>query len=228
MSLFVSKPSTNFLTWRFYAKLIARPVRFFVAIVLITILNLLYQLNYDDWSVLFEVTLWNPTWLLMGPLLLMAKHDQEDKPHNIRAVFCHSIPFLLITVFFIVTTFQRIFNTVFAEQFYQAYQYSYVLIPISLATYAWLTFYSLRKKMADLASVDDLLLVICGFYAMIAAISAHLFICWGVWKVDMVIDYRIFIYALSLAMVALIVYYIGTRKNIMVAQTKVAVANTVS
>lgn len=214
MGLFISRLSSELFSYRFYSKLFSQPTHYLFAIAIISILNFLHQLNYKDGDIVLDVTLWNPTWLLLGPLLLLMRYNREKKTNSLAITFFHFMPFMAMVFFFTLSSYHNSFANNHSEDFYTVYQKMFVLVPISLFAYGIATSFPLRKKIADLAHFDDLQLGISGFYILIAAVSLTMYLCWAVLKVDMVIDYRIIIYALVLAMVTLILYALSILSKI--------------
>ncbi|WP_162796175.1 helix-turn-helix domain-containing protein [Pedobacter namyangjuensis] len=160
------------------------------------------------------MSLWNPTWLLLGPLLLMMRYNREQKIKSVTIKLFHLTPFMAMMFMFMLTSYHNSFGNNLSEYFYSVYQKMFVLVPISLFAYGIATSFPLRKKIADLAHLDDLQLGISGFYVLIASVSLTMHLCWAVLKVDMVVDYRIIIYALVLVMVTLIFYALSILSKI--------------
>lgn len=209
MSLFVSRSSSKSLSYQLYQKIFTQPTHYLIAIAIISILNIAYQLNYNSWEIIFDANLWNPTWLLMGPLLLIMRYHREGKERTTAVLFYHLAPFISMMILFIATSYHHFSSSQIADQFHQFYQNLFILVPISLLVYGILACFPLKKKVMELAPFDDLQIVVGGFYLLIAGVSLLMYICWGVLQIDMVIDYRLIIYALLLVMVALIFYYIS-------------------
>ena len=214
MFLFVSRRASGILSQQFYSKLFSQPTHYLIAITVLSILNFAYQLNYNSWSIVFDANLWNPTWLLMGPVLLLFRYSREEKENGFSGAIFHLFPFLIMMMLFVVANLQNLISQAFVYDFTDLYQKTFILVPISLFGYGLVACIPLRKKATELVSFDDLQLIISGFYILIAAVSLLMYICWGFLKVDMVIDYRIIIYALLLSMIAVIFYHLSILKRL--------------
>lgn len=214
MFLFVSRRASGVLSQQFYSRLFSQPTHYLTAIAVLSVLNFVNQVSYNDQTIAFGGNLWNPAWLLMGPLLLMFRYNRELREKNLIVIFFHFIPFFALLVISLLTNFHLLIATDGTDSFRDFYQKSFILVPVSLIVYSITTSFPLRKKVTELAPFDDLQLIISGFYILIAAVAMLMHVCWGVIKVDMVIDYRIIIYALLSTMVAVICYYITTMNSL--------------
>ena len=179
----------------------------------LAVFNILYKIRIVGGEVLAAENLWNPTWLLFGPAYYFAhrylseeREDQTDeseggaegmkgKRASSRAILVHYIPFLFFGLFYILAFITTRTQYVWDNPVFVWYQNSFFAIPFSLLAYA---FYGFKKRHA--INMEDaraeLLTFLGGFLSLIAVLYILMYLCWGVFKIDMGIDYRIFTYIL--------------------------------
>ncbi len=182
-----------------------------LVILCLALCNVIYKIRFTDEGIVSADNLWNPTWLLFGSFLYYAYHALVGHRLTIIQVYKHLIPFLCYLTFYILTIFKTDFTSPWENSLYMYYQNSFLVIPLSLVAYAIYVF-SKRGKVDTLRPSGELLVSICGFYIMISILYVAMYLCWGVFQIDMGLDYRIFTYSFLLIMSLFIIRFmsIGT------------------
>lgn len=161
----------------------------------ITILNILYKIQFYEQGVQIAANLWNPTWLLFGPFIYFA-NLAKTSAEKIKNISLHYLPTLLFSSFWCLIIILIQNDNPLANTLFDLYQKACLVIPISLAAYALKVMLN-KKNIANLGLSEELLVVICTIYYIIAGISFTIYIC-EMRQIDMGIDYRFFNYTLLL------------------------------
>lgn len=123
------------------------------------------------------------------------------------------MPFLLFSLFYIIAFLTTKTKNVWDNPLYAGYQNSFFVISLSLLAYA---FYGLkrRKDLDTRESEGELLIFLSGFLVLIAVLYGVMYFCWGVFNINMGVDYRLFTYAILLIMdIFIFRYYMMAGKD---------------
>lgn len=163
-------------------------------------INIFYKLRWTDNGLESAFNLWNPSWLLFGPLLFYAYQVFPKKEVTIkwRKNYPHLLPFLVFSIFYIISFLATNMDDPWQNNLFIYYQNSFFVIIISLLSYA---IYVLRKTQNTLTSsskalTEIFLISLSTIYVLCGIIVALMYLAWGVVKVDIGIDYRMFSYSL--------------------------------
>jgi AraC-like DNA-binding protein len=164
----------------------------------LSIVNIFYKINWTGNGFEAALNLWNPSWLLFGPLLFYAYKAHIGKPILfVKKHFFHLIPFLAFTVFFVTAYFSTDMKHPWNNELFTAYQNSYVVIVFSLFLYSCYTiFLVLKSNIPNGAISESLIITLATLYMLICMVLVIIYLAWGVISVDLGFDYRFFSYAL--------------------------------
>lgn len=168
------------------------------SIFVLGILNIVYKFDWVDGGIKAATNMWNPSWLLFGPLLYCAYGSLVNKPLRVTLKDClHLLPFLAFSLFYLVVALTTDMTNPWGNFAFVCYQNSYAVIIFSLVPYS---IYILAKvwkvSTKNKPDADILLVTISAFYILIAILISLLVIGWGIAKIDMGFDYRYFAYGL--------------------------------
>lgn len=169
-------------------------------IAILAIVNVLYKIRFTGDNIIAASNLWNPTWLLFGPAFYFAYRSLRGKDEKLfRGWWWHYVPFLLFSLFYGIAFLTTKTENVWDNPLYTRYQNSFFVISLLLMAYA---FYGLkrRKEMDTREREGELLIFLSGFLALIAVLYGVMYFCWGVFNINMGVDYRLFTYAILLIM----------------------------
>lgn len=162
--------------------------------------NIFYKIRWTSEGLVSAVNLWNPTWLLFGPLLLFAYQAVNRKAKRVEKTvnYLHFLPFALFSIFYLIALIDTNMDDPWQNSIFIYYQNSFFVIIISLLSYA---IYVLSKAQNALISgskaVAGIFLVsLSSIYVLSGIIVALMYLAWGIVKVDIGIDYRMFSYSL--------------------------------
>lgn len=158
--------------------------------------NIFYKLDFSLTGIQISDSLWNPTWLLLGPFVYFANNCLKDNERSVYANWLHFLPALVSFLFFCTAFFGDKFSYAWSKSAHDWYMGFYYVVPISLVIYAGLVISDRTKDVDSLEPKYELLLIISGFYVIIAVLSSMMFICWHALNIDMGFDYRYFTYGL--------------------------------
>jgi len=164
-----------------------------------------YKFQWITNEIKLNECLWNPAWMLFGPMLHLALRSLSGARTTSKDGL-HLIPAALTTVLYACVWIAKIFHYTWASSSFELYQNSYLVISISLITYSCLTLNRLYSAKNTLAA--DLLVMCAAIYIIIATLMILMYLCWNVFKIDMRIDYRFFSYFLLLSMSFLVFRYL--------------------
>jgi len=173
--------------------------RFFAtSIFVLGLLNIIYKFDWVDGGIKTAENMWNPSWLLFGPLLYCAYRSLVNKPLHISIKGAlHLIPFLAFSVFYLVVALTTDMTNPWGNFAFVCYQNSYAVIILSLVPYSVLILAKVWKASnKNKPDADILLVTISAFYVLIAILISLLVIGWGIASIDMGFDYRYFAYGL--------------------------------
>jgi AraC-like DNA-binding protein len=169
-----------------------------ILLFILDLFNIIYKFGWHNKGLIARVNLWNPTWLLFGPLLYFGLRNLKMPGYRMRAKdLVHFVPFMLFLVFFVVAYWQTDMKDPWATNSFVYYQNSYLVIVFSLIPYSVHTFSRILKEASDYFRQAELLLIsISGIYVMAAIVVTMVFFAWGIVHINMGFDYRYFSYAL--------------------------------
>lgn len=188
----------------------------------IAVFNILYKVKVSPEKIYLASNLWNPTALVLGPLLLwsiQANFGLENK--NIR---WHLLPFLFAFIFFGVA----LYDTTRSAGIYDMYQMTSWAIPLSLFIYL-INILTSKRKFKPIEGIRaELLILIYVSTLFIAMITTLVYIC-EVLDIDMGINYRFFTHTLLLSIAIFILRYFllsQIKKNLTVVEETPSYANS--
>lgn len=170
-----------------------------VLILVLTLLNILYPLDFSISAIRFKNGLWNPTWLLFGPFIYFGSNSLKN---DIKNSPLHFLPAFLFLILFCIAAF----HSTSINTLYLWYQSSYWIIPVSLIGYSLKVIADCKENLTRLNAAEELLVVSSGIYFLIAILYSMIYICYQL-QIDMGIDYRFFIYSLLLVTIVFLVRY---------------------
>lgn len=182
------------------------------------ILNIIYKFNWTNGEIKVAENMWNPSWLLFGPLLYCAYRSLIGRPARLTwKGILHLLPFVGFTLFYLVVALTTDMTNPWGNAGFRFYQNSYGTIILSLLPYSIHVLARIWQESTKNRPDGDILMVtISAFYILIAVLVSLLIIGWGIAKIDMGFDYRFFAYGLLLFINAAIVWYwaVGDKKGI--------------
>ncbi len=176
--------------------------KFNFIILLIAILgfaNIFYKMRWTDSGLQSAANLWNPTWLLFGPLIFFAYKVFAKGELRITSIknYLHLLPTLAFSVFYLVVLLKTDMNDPWNNSLFVYYQNSYFVIIISLLNYAiWVVVKTLRLEKPDGLNGEILLISIGSIFVLTGLVITMIYMAWGIIHVDLGVDYRLFSYAL--------------------------------
>lgn len=164
-------------------------------VLLLSIIILLDVYNVSFFQQQSITTLWNPIGLLFGPALYFGVSILSYKQYF--NFFKHLSPFFIMGLLYIIA--EMIFDlhgNVYIGQIV-SYHYFYLLIPVSLWYYSFRGIKSLFYiKKEEHSQEVELLMVTSVIYVINGLLYLLIFLCWGVFEIEMGLDYRLLIYSL--------------------------------
>ncbi|RZK22971.1 MAG: AraC family transcriptional regulator [Flavobacterium sp.] len=176
-------------------------------IFILALLNVLYKIRITSEGVISAENLWNPVWLLLGPILYYSFNSLTKDKKYIRFFRVHFVPFYIYFIFFCFDYFSVDLEIPWQNPMYVLYQESFFVIPLSLLGYA-VKIFNKRKTINANNIKGELLFAISGFYAIIGVLYVMMYVCWGILNIDMGLDYRIFTYGFLLIIEIFILRYV--------------------
>ena len=101
--------------------------------------NVLYKVRIDGQVVVIAENLWNPTWLLFGPILYYLFNSLTKHKRFISFYKVHFIPFYVYAALFAIDFVAVDFTTPWEDPMFVFYQNSFFVIPLSL--FFWTSIY---------------------------------------------------------------------------------------
>jgi AraC-like DNA-binding protein len=160
------------------------------------VVNIFYKLEFSLTGVWISDNLWSPGWLLLGPFVYFANNCLKDSEQSVYANWLHFLPALVSGLFFSMVFLGSRLGYAWFKTLHDGYMSFYYAVPISLMVYSGFVISDRTKDVDSLEPKYELLLIISGFYVIIAILSSMMFICWYALNIDMGFDYRYFTYGL--------------------------------
>ncbi|MEE1944860.1 AraC family transcriptional regulator [Pedobacter sp. KR3-3] len=187
-------------------------------IFILGILNIIYKFDWADGGIKAAFNMWNPSWLLFGPLLYCAYRSLVNKPLSITfRNSLHLVPFMGFSLFYLIVALTTDMNNPWGSYAFTFYQNSYGIIILSLIPYSVHVLAKIWKSSTrNKPDADILLVTIAALYILIAILVSLMIIGWGIAKIDMGFDYRYFAYGLLVFINIAICWYwvVGDKKAI--------------
>ena len=185
-------------------------------ILILSCINIYYKISWTATGFVSLFNLWNPSWLLFGPLLFYGYRVFTG--HHLKISLkqsLHLVPFFLFTILFAIAYFNTDIDDPWESQSFKYYQNSFIVIAISLLSYSiYIIRMVWRFGVDHKPSTESLILSIAAIYILISLITTLTFVVWGVVYFDMGLDYRLFAYALLFfSAIAIIWYWVFGRDN---------------
>lgn len=180
--------------------------------------NILYKFQWTEDGITLIDNLWNPSWLLFGPLLYCAYRALANNPvpvswkHSV-----HFLPFVSFMCFYGYVSFiVELGDDQWKNTFFSYYQNSYWVIVFSLMTYST---YVLSKILLvntkNKPDGDALVIAIAAIFVLISVLISMMIISWSIIRLDMGIDFRYLSYSLLFFSLLAIGWYwaVGDKKS---------------
>lgn len=187
-------------------------------IFVLSCINIYYKINWTSTGFVAAVNLWNPSWLLFGPLLFCAYKVFTGQAIKVSLKHSlHLFPFLLFAVFFVIAYIYTDKNDPWHSTAFKNYQNTYIVIVISLLSYSvYIIRMVWRFDVENKPSTESLILSIAAIYILISIIMAMIYVVWGIVYVNTGIDYRLFAYALLFfSAIAIGWYWVFGKDNVL-------------
>lgn len=176
--------------------------RIMLVICLLVFLTVLYKFRWTGEGSHPMKGVWSPTWMLFGPLLFFGFNALVSG--KAPRYYLHLLPFFVACLFYVLTLLMTDFEYRWQSESYVIYHSSSLVISFSL----WFYSYKVIRELYAMRSYTpstDLLVIISALYILVGFLIAMRFLCWGVLKIEMGIDYRLISYFL-LSVVSLFVF----------------------
>lgn len=179
--------------------------------------NIVYKFEWTNQGLIAAFNLWNPSWLLFGPLLYYAYRALANNPVKVFwKHMLHLMPFAVFGLLFCyiyLTTDMK--NDPWKSTLFTYYQNSYGVIVLSLVPYsAYVLSKILLINTKNKPDGDALVIAIGTIFILIAVLISMMVIAWGIIHFDMGVDYRYFSYTLLFfANIAIVWYWIAGDKK---------------
>lgn len=186
-----------------------------ILIFVLAAFNIYYKLNWTKDGLVSAFNLWNPSWLLFGPLLFCAYKSLIGRPITLSwSHLWHLLPFVVASAFYVFALLTTDMANPWAYNPFKWYQNSFIIIAISLLPYSlYIASRILLVNTKKGANADALIMSIATIFVLISVIITMMAIGWGVIHIDMGIDYRYFSYGLLLfANILILSYWISASK----------------
>jgi AraC-like DNA-binding protein len=169
----------------------------------LALFNVIYKIRLTPEGVKSATNLWNPTWLLLGPILYYSFNALTEDRKYIRFFRVLFVPFYIFLFFFIISINQ---SHPWQNSLSILYQNTFFVIPLSLFGYS-IRIFGKRKTINANHAKGELIFAICGFYAIISVLYVMMYLCGGILNIDMGLDYQIFTYGFLLIIEVFILRY---------------------
>ncbi len=183
-----------------------------ISIACLAIFNILYKVRFTSEGVVSAFNLWNPTWLLFGPLLYLAYISLHKNGQFQRKHLLHLLPAFVFSLFYIITLWHNHYPDPWSDPVFICYQNSFFIISFSLFIYARAVCIRIKRKIVESAS--ELLFILGVTFILIAILYGMMYLCWGVFDIDMGVDYRLLTYGLLLVATLFILRYMLTKDSL--------------
>lgn len=168
-------------------------------IFILSFINIYYKINWTANGFESAFNLWNPSWLLFGPLLFCSYKTFAGKPIVIGLRhLLHLLPFFLFACFYTVTYISTDMSDPWHNELFVIYQNSYAVIIVSLFFYSCYTIMIvIKSNIPNKARKESLLITLSAIYILICLVMTIMYMAWGIVKIeDLGVDYRFFSYGL--------------------------------
>lgn len=165
-------------------------------VLLLTVVVLFDLFNTSVFEEKSLATLWNPIGLIFGPALYFGVCILKGKKHF--NFLKHFGPFLIMSFMYVVVGTTSNLHKMIAADHIVSYHYIYLLIPLSLWYYSFRAIKSLfRIKNEQYNQEVELLIVMSTINIINGLLYLIIFISWGVFSIEMGVDYRLLSYSIS-------------------------------
>lgn len=162
-------------------------------------IHIFYKLRWTANGLESAVNLWNPFWLLFGPLLFYAYKIFAKQHINMkrREYYVHLLPSLAFSIFYAIAFFSTNMDDPWKNKLFIYYQNSFFVIIFSLLAYAiYVLIMTLRIEIPGKLGTEALLITMSAIYMLTGLIGTMMYMAWGILHVDIGLDYRFFSYGL--------------------------------
>lgn len=163
-----------FLKWTLWLKKLESNFRLILALTFIlSTLNIIYRFEWIDGDLVATLMLWNPSWLLFGPLLFCAYRSLTNKPIPLTwKQSLHLLPFLAFGAFYLCAFFTTDMANAWENPIFKYYQNSYGVIVLSTGLYSvYVLGRILLVNTKNKPDADALIITLSATYILIAVIT---------------------------------------------------------
>jgi len=166
----------------------------------LSIVNIVYKIDFTEQGIVSRFNLWNPSWLLFGPLLYCAYRSLINKPVKANLKHgLHLIPFVFFSIYYAFVVIDTDMSNAWSNSAFAYYQNSYVVIAFSMLPYSIYVLSNILKvNTAGKQDADALVISLSSIYVLICLVLSVMLVGWWVVPVDMGFDYRYLSYGLLL------------------------------
>lgn len=166
----------------------------------LSIVNIVYKFDLTEQGIVSAFNLWNPSWLLFGPLLYCAYRSLINKPVKVNLKHgLHLIPFLFFSIFYIFVVVDTDMSDAWSNSAFTYYQNSYAVIAFSLLPYSVYVLSNILKvNTVGKQDADALVISLSAIYILVCLVLLIMVVGWRIVLVDMGFDYRYLSYGLLL------------------------------
>jgi AraC-like DNA-binding protein len=200
----------DYLRWKLGINKRDGQFHFLIALIFVLgVYNCFYKFEWTAEGIVATVNLWNPSWLLFGPLLFCAYRSLVEK--SVKRPLkngWHLVPFFAVSCWYVYVLLTTDFHNPWANKAFALYQNSYFVIVLSMMPYSMfiasrIILVTSRKG----AKADTLIMSIAAIYVLISLVILTMVIGWGTASIDLGVDFRFFSYGLLLLSNILIGFY---------------------
>lgn len=186
-----------------------------VIIIFLCFINIFYKISFSFKEVIVKLNLWHPTWLLFGPLLYFALKEVSGSKPNLLKRLIHLTPFAISCVYYLYTFYNSDESNPWASNDFIYYQNSYFLLAFSLFGYSIYSFIKCSKISKELfPHVQHIIISLSVFFTIMSIIYVMMYLAWGIFHIDTIIDYRFFNYGILFLVALLLGRYLIIYKPI--------------
>ncbi|RZL62238.1 MAG: AraC family transcriptional regulator, partial [Pedobacter sp.] len=189
----------------------------------LSIVNIVYKFDITEEGVVSRFNLWNPSWLLFGPLLYCAYRSLINKPVKVSLKHgLHLIPFLFFSIYYIFVVVDTDMSDAWSNSAFTYYQNSYLIIAFSLLPYSIYVLSNILKvNTAGKQDADALVISLSAIYILVCLVLLIMVVGWRIFLIDMGFDYRYLSYGLLLFGNLIIgLYWLAGDKKTIVDETE--------
>jgi AraC-like DNA-binding protein len=172
---------------------------FIIGIILLALYNICYKLSYINGQVVVVNNLWNPSWMLFGPLFHFAVATGIQKKKLKWQALLHLIPALVCTAFYLTSRLWQ-GNNEQLSQLINRYNGLFILVLLSLVCYVVVWLPTLKKQALEREGSSDLFFLLATFFGAIVLMGSLMYCCQHIMKIETGVSYYNYIISLLVAL----------------------------